>query len=434
MFNRIRILSLALVCALPLPAFAFTVGVLGKPSVDTFQKTYVVISGFGKEMHGAFFEAAATKAMLLHRAFPKDQVILVRALDNAHYDWGDRDDHPEYSDEEGLKMDADEMTELGFNIVMNDDEDMDSDVLIEYLAKFHRIGGIDVYSHFAPYMGARTSTGGGRAGLRFATDDMDTMKALRGHFTQGAYMALHGCNSGWVNAGRVSKYLKIAVMGSLTATDLQYLAADGEWYFNDPARWPTGMKKAKMQKFADGTTAKCPPSDGCTRLKPINTVYQGHAGKVEGGQPFYKFFCKYSSDLNGDGDCHRAMAQFLLGWPSSNVKPVTIASPIEDLKVVALDYLCPSSKLKTGDSIRVKCVNAILASEISGNEVYSPFNGNPTACDMRKCFAKLDKQNVLFWDTGGDVLSPPNPADRTIIQEYKRLMHGFELLKVRAFN
>ena len=103
---------------------------------------------------------------------------------------------------------------------------------------------------------------------------------------------------------------------------------------------------------------------------------------------------------------------------------------MEEFKEVVLDWLCPIDSRGAGETLRASCIEAILSAEALGTEIYTPFNGNPTACNMKKCLAEVDRNTFLFlWDAGGDVHSPPNPDDKTIIQEYKRYVRGFSLLQ-----
>ena len=103
------------------------------------------------------------------------------------------------------------------------------------------------------------------------------IEKLKGHFSNDAYLFLHGCNTGFILAPFLSNLLNIPVAASLTSTDFQKLHSDGEFYLTAKGFSPNS-DWAHRNKNSYNFETSCRYGK-CLRLKPDNHPYIGYWGE-----------------------------------------------------------------------------------------------------------------------------------------------------------
>jgi hypothetical protein len=379
---------------------------LDKAAIDKQLITRFFVVGYAHGLGNQFFDAAVSKARKLKEAYPNDQFVFLR------------------NRETGQASDLSEVKSFGVKVVSFDNSKLQSSTLLNTLDTFPRIRSLDFFAHSGAHSGIGLESGDGENRFGMRTPEL---AKLKDNFVNGAFVSINGCNSALTLAPFLSKVWGVPVSGSLTSTDFQQLHTDKFWYFNNPGQFPPGGW-AKSNPSSYLVPKDC-AQGGCYRMKPDNHPYNGSWGDFKaGGLSFYKTFCNYDGDQN---ECLKAMAKSLVGYPTmTNIKTKSDGTPSNraEFENALVDFLCPVNP-KT--NLWAECRGKLRESVLTGNQVYSPFNGNALECDLKSCNVKL----VCKLDTNGTAIpgtcnleAPQNNSPKAIAQEYQRYLTGFDLL------
>lgn len=383
-------------------AQAYHVSKLNGPVVDFDRNTRVIAVGYSGGMGDLFVKSASARARRYLQIFPDDQILLIRNKENVN-DVGAWD------------------TYLGFEVYETGSARLSGQRLVHFLTKFKPgvLKSLDVFSHSAPGAGMALERGIRSEFFSALTPDVEQLKEI---FSEGAFANIHGCNGGFLQAPTLSELWKIPVSGALSGSDFQRLNSNGDWYFNNSGQYPTDTPWASKNLLS--FTSPLSWMRGSIRMKPQNSPYRGVWGVLMDGLPFNKFFCNYDSAT--EESCSKSMAESLLGFISK--KNISSESSFEDYRQVVLDFLCPVSA--SDPTVREACVAALVASESDPNVTYASFRyGNEADCDMASCKLTLhcEDSKCKTGDELGNPL-PKNKNPRTIIDEYRRYLIGYDLI------
>ncbi|MDO9183829.1 MAG: hypothetical protein Q7U04_15550 [Bacteriovorax sp.] len=364
--------------------------------------THIVIIGSAlKEDSDQFFQSGISRAQRYYEQWPDHQIIFMSSPDVK----GISDD--QIFDKYKIKVSKIVSTKFTAPLLLNE------------IAEFNSIASLDFYGHASPWAMII-----GKSGAAFdPSAHYLELEKIRYNFLPNAYATLNGCNTGFYLAPDLSRGLGIPVSGSLTSSMFERIESDGSWYKEDD--W-NQRGYVLNNKFSYTSGLSC--SKGfCTRMKPSRENYSSFWGTFsEGGLSFDKFFCNYEN--NSDGNCERAMALSLLGFPS--VHPIDINSSREEYKQVVYDWLCSTGKSK---SYFKKCVRGIQDALDNGDLIYQSHPTNELNCDFNSCHAKVIckyKAPAKGSDEGPmpgscNIDTIPNTAPKNIAREYLSFMRGF---------
>jgi hypothetical protein len=285
--------------------------------------TRILVAGEGKEQDTQFQEVANGKALKYSELYPAEQVVLISKNESKFFNTN-------------KKL----LQSWGFFIQSEKKSTFSGEALIKELLKFKKITSIDFFTHGTAQYGLFLENNHNR----FSVETLGIEK-LRGHFSEDAYIIMHGCNTGFVLAPFLSNKLDIPVSASMTSTDFQRLHSDGEYYLTSKGYFPSS-DWARKNTISFNNENSC-RSGKCIRLKPDNHPYVGYWGEyTDGGLPFYKFFC-----LNNSSEqCNRVMAKSLFSFiGTTNLK---FNSSLAEYKKALVDFLCPISAKR---DIRGEC-------------------------------------------------------------------------------
>jgi len=377
---------------------AYLISSFKAKEIDYKAPTHILVAGVGEKLGTQFQQSAAGRALKFRENNPGVQIVFITA------------------DEKGLEM-SDTLSKFQFQVVEKKRSDFDGKELIQSLERFSKIKSLDIYSHSSAQYGIHLDSKANRL-----EEKTKGIEGLKDNFTTDAYAVLNGCNSGFNLAPNLSKMWKIPVAGSLTSTNFQKLASDGNFYLNEANNLPENVSNLKQNNQSFTEEINC-SIGGCLRMKPDNYSYVGFWGEYrEGGLPFYKFFC---NDVSKES-CFGAMKNSLM----NTVLKVKLndASSKEDIKIAVADYLCPISHKS---NIHEECLMKLEASLFQDDQSYNPFSRKQIECDFLGCQAKIECDKIPL--TG--VYKPgtcslknlaKEPAT-TIVREYKAYLEAFGL-------
>lgn len=357
-----------------------------------------MVAGSGDDLKLLFQEVAKAKAQKYSELNSAEQIVLITAKEE------------EMSNENALKR-------WGFIIHESNKATMDGKDFIAETSKFKKILSLDIFSHSSAQFGIHLVSRTNR--LNINTRGLETLKK---NFLPGAFVYLHGCNSGFNLAPHLSKVWGVPVAGSLTSTNFQRLHTDGNFYLEEEGYAPSKDWSEKNALSFD-QTVDC--KDGyCLRLKPDNTAYYGFWGSYrEGGLPFYKWFCVN----NTTEQCRQVMATTMLYQTSIvNLKKNSSSA---DYKKAVIDYLCPVSSKK---DLRRECEEQLDLALSTKDYTYNPFSKPQVECNFKSCRATVECDKVLFTGLpkpGTCRLNNPDTKATTLVREYIDYMEAYSLLK-----
>ncbi len=375
--------------------------------LDPAKPVRILLSGRGSNLGIQPQQAARTTAMLYHRNFPKDQIVLITVLELS------KDENKLAEQKKPLpKVLANEenLKAWGWKFVTSNNVNLETTVATKEMMKFAKIQSLDIYGHNSPSLGTQSD------GLGFRFDTFQPIVGeLKSRFLPLAFAWIHGCNSGWLMAQDLSKKWGIAVAGSFTGTRFERLHSDGHFYVYDETKAPSAAWAKSNPEFEVGCE-----QGGCIRMHPAFSPYNGHWGNFSGPMlSHYHFFCQGEMK-----DCEKRMALALYGYVSE--KSLTPTSSIEDFKAVAKDYLCPVYK----DRVKTNECHAALE-EISSNRgnirVAFEVNAPQLKCDIRSCTGKMTCDSHACKIEGRESLNAS-----TLAQDYMHFIRGYQALKAEG--
>jgi hypothetical protein len=375
---------------LSIPAWSYTAFTLDKERYDTEQPTDVFLVGQGKELGLQFLYSAITRAKRYKELYPNRRALII------------------WSREKGKNSDKKVITNRGFGIVINNNKYLYPETAYRLLKKLHRIHSIHIYSHSSAWYGAGLQKGKGR--VTYKDEDWSD---IQWGMTDDAYVVLHGCNTGFYEAPRLSAKIDRPVFGSMTSTDFQQIHTDGHWYHNNKGQYPWIGGWAKTNDLNYSSEEAC-WKGYCHRMKTNNHPYTGGWGRYKTGLPFYKVFCNFTQDYEGRTRCLNAMNEQMMTWPGETRFFASFSE--EQILDNIRDYLCPR---QAKHSIHDACRSVLARQSIQPK---GSFWGKNTPCSVKKCD---------FWTFNGGYkakgFDSKDAGTRTIVEEYIRYLDAFNL-------
>jgi hypothetical protein len=234
--------------------YAYVASVYKQRSIRNDKPTHVFITGYPGKLGDMLVRTAHSKLIKYDRLYPDHQKIILMAR-------GKRRQQKKF-----ISL----LQSKNYTILYKDKKKINTGKIYHHLKRLKNILTIDVVTHNAAEMGIGLEIGGVRM-----TYKGGYIKKLAANFGNQTYMVLHGCNTGFIMAPKMSKAWGIPVFGAMTGTDFQRQHNDGNWYFNNSGEYPSG-----------GWTSQCHQKGGCVRMRPNNHPYSGHWGKYKAGLPF----------------------------------------------------------------------------------------------------------------------------------------------------
>lgn len=377
-----RLVALFALC-LSLQTGAYTVFTTNS-SFSWNRDTDVFVIGYGTGTGGLFLYTALARARKQVEMNPGRQILMIWAREDGH------------------SKDVALINRLGHTVLGANDSKLNMNVTTYFLEKVKSITSLHFVGHSSAWYGF-----GLQPGMRFEAKK-NKLLSLKRNFADGAFIFLHGCNTGFTSAPELSEIFEIPVLGSLTSTDFQQLHNDGQWYWNNKGQYPDGgWDKGGCQ------------GGNCYRLKANNHPYSGSWGKYQIGLSFHKAFCNFDlgrtglfSSKKGIEACYLGLWNAIRTWPSTeSIKPWT---DYGTYKEVIADYLCP--KLD-GHSVDKTCRAVLNEAERGVVSSKKFFWGAQPECNFKGCNWGTNIQNVsgvgrIQGFTG------PDAGNKTIAEEY----------------
>ncbi|MEC7278334.1 MAG: hypothetical protein VXV96_18575 [Bdellovibrionota bacterium] len=329
-------------------ASAYTIFSLKPVNWSKVKSVDVFIAGYGEELGLQFLYSAITRAQKHDELYPDSRAQLIL-----------------WAKEDGKKSDEGEIRRRGFSVIKTSRWKLSDKVIFNQLKRLPSIHSIHFFSHNAAFAGAAVQKSERIGAKNFPWDE------LAGKFAPGAYIFLHGCNTGFVVAPGISRITGLPVMGSLTSTDFQQLFVNDQWYHNNKGfgQYPSGLAKKKTSGPLFNESKSC-WKGYCHRMMPNEHTYRGHWGYYDIGLPYYQAFCTFS---NNDGEkCGRGVADAILGTTP------TINKSWEDQ---VMDYMCP----RMADPKVYETCQKVLRGESNGKF----FRGKIVKCSRSNCSAEI---------------------------------------------
>lgn len=376
-----------LLCSV-LNAHAYIVTTLGGSS----PKTHVFVIGRAINLGDLFLRSAQTKIMRYKDMYPNERILVIGAG-------------------ELHKKRSFIKNNFGHKILYSDSKKLTVSRLTSLFKKLDDVQSVDFFSHSGAVYGIGIER---NTPIRFSNTAL--MMAIKASFSLGAYVVINGCNSGFVQAPKMSEVLGVPVFGSLTSTDFQKIHNNGQWYINNRGFYPEGGF-ARVNSSSYATAKNCYGQSGCVRMKPDNHMYVGTWGSYKVGLPYYRPFC---SEGVSQRHCDRSIAQEVILYPANRVASRSISR--EEFRDSVVDYICPQDK----NSIRnLSCKNYLLS-----NGQVPPttkiFRGKQLECTDSRCHYKTSGSGnrVRFefeqiYTKGYDQL----------VVDYRRFMQSFPALR-----
>lgn len=365
-------------------AHAYTVFTLNG-GFDKSKTTDVYIVGYGPEMATLFLQAAVANALKQNEMYPEKQQLILWALDR------------------GEEQDLATITSQNFTVLETNSSKLSMTKVLPYLKDLKSISSFHFFGHSSAWFGL-----GLQEGMRF-DESSSKIAFMKNLFTADAYAILHGCNTGFFSAPKISKIWGIPVFGSLTSTDFQKLHKNGHWYHNNEGQYPTGGW-ASVNNLSFQEDRPCREMT-CIRMKANNHPYTGHWGNYDIGLPFLKVFC----DFEKNGKCSQGITKALLSIPS--VVGTNSSPAFDEYKKIVEDLLCPRMP---DDTVATNC-RKILSGE-NPNARY--FRGAQLNCDLKSCDFEVRERFTLRGKRREFIGTDAGNA--TLQKEYQLLLKAYE--------
>lgn len=376
----------------PFALATFAVGELDSQHADPRLGTHVVISGQGLEAGTTWLNAAHTQALVFKDLRSHGRILLIAAV------------APEKPD-----VYLGKIRDWGYENVRYEERDFNSDRLIALLSQIPLIASIDFVGHDGAFLGLALQDED--SNHRFYLSDVDRL-AGKVRFTKDAYVRLMGCNTGWYLAPYIARKLGVPAAGTLTSADVEVLATDQNWYYDDAGLFPPGQEEASENRVSYSDRVPCVTHGGCVRLKAINGSYTGQHGVYAGSVPFLKFFCGSVAQ----SDCERRMA----------LSTRTLVGVHADFATILADQFCPPSL--NADNRR-QCLQQV-SGFVNGKSGLDPFfttlpdAGTALTCSFTGCLFKAVKDS-----SGQTVLVSTGPSKSSVfVDELNAYRRGFQSL------
>ncbi len=357
------------------------------------RETDVFVVGYGTGTGGLFLYTALARARKQVEMNPGRQILVIWAR------------------EDGQAADVAQVKRLGHSLIGANDSKLTMDTTIYYLDKVKNITSLHFVGHSSGWYGF-----GLQPGVRF-NSKKSKLIGLKKNFSEGAFIYLHGCNTGFVSAPELSEIFELPVLGSLTSTDFQQLHNNGDWYWNNKGQYPEG-----------GWDYGACQGGNCYRLKSNNHPYTGSWGKYEVGLSFHKAFCNFDlgksglfSRKKGIDACYQGLWNAIKTWPSTET--MRAGTDYSTYKEIVADFLCP--KLD-GHTIDKTCREVLREAEYGQVSNKKFFWGNQLECNFKGCNWGTNVQNVpeagrVQGFTGRD------SGNKTIASEYQMYLKLYQL-------
>lgn len=387
----LRVLVMLALCA-SMSAKAYTVFTM-QPNFNWKKDTDVFVIGYGTGTGGLFLYTALARARKQMEMNPGRQILMIWAR------------------EDGQSKDVAKVNQLGLSLIGANDSKLTMDTTLYFLEKAKSMTSLQFVGHSSAVYGF-----GLQPGIRF-NQKKSKLVSIKRNFAEGAFIYLHGCNSGFISAPELSEIFELPVLGSLTSTDFQQLHNDGSWYWNNSGQYPKG-----------GWDYGACQGGNCYRLKANNHPYNGSWGKYEAGLPFHKAFCNFDlgrsglfSRKKGIDVCYQGLWNAIKTWPTT----VRLRSGIDfqTYKEVVADFLCP--KLD-GRNIDETCREVLDEAERGVVSTKKFFWGNQLECNFKGCNWGTNIQNV---EGAGRVqgFTGPDAGNLSIAREYQLYLSLYQL-------
>jgi len=367
-------------------AHAFIVATLGDTNIDYHRPTALIVAGQGHDLGTLFMQSAVGYAYKMKKTYPQQQMVLISVTEN--------------STEEDTAFFKDH----GMQIVEADGSTLSKRSFVDYMTNYQRISSLQIFSHGSVAYGIQLESK-----YRRISENYSGIENLRGHFTDDAYAILYGCNTGWLMAIALAPTLGIPVAGAFSSTDFHQLGTDGEFYINESASLPSGVRFASSGSSYQNL-----------RMTPDNHDYTGMWGNFSAGLGFYKFFCPQG---NLTSSCQKAMAHWATTIISNQGNTLGSKQKFADsLK----DFMCPNTK---NPSTRQTCFTKMEQAVINNTRSYTPYNGTSISCNWQKCEFNLNCRHFLWKNIGHcDATSTTNGGSTAFMDQYKAILDGYDLL------
>lgn len=367
--------------------------------------TDVFVVGYGKEAGTLFLNTAISRARKQLDTFGSSRQILVL-----------------WAKEDGQSPDTALVKRLGFNILQATNVDLSMNTTIAWLDELKEITSLHFVGHSSALHGF-----GLQKSQRF-NQDKNKLSKLKRNFADGAYIFLHGCNTGFNSAPELSEILEVPTFGSMTSTDFQQLHNDGTWYWNNKGQYPAGgWSPSNNLSLANSKSCS---GYACYRLKANNHPYAGSWGRYETGLSFHKAFCNFDlgktglfSRKKGIDVCYQGLWNAIKTWPSTEI--LRNWTDRETYKEIITDFLCPKI---SGYGVDKACAEVLAAADrgvISSTKFYwgPQYQCNFKGCNWGTKTQQTEENGRVSVFTGTDA------GNSTIVNEYRLYMKLFELYR-----
>lgn len=357
--------------------------------------SHVIIVGRGSDMGTQFRSVGLAKMKKLAEQDPTRHILWLGAVEN------------------GPSADGRLLSKYDLSVSHADDSDLTSEVIIREISKLSQVASIHIIGHNAPHYG--TLLEGSSVRINWSDSGLSELKTK---MTDDSYVVLHGCNTGFYFAPKLSELWKVPVFGSLTSTAFQRLHANGKFYVNDPGQYPDGSWAQNNSISYHNDDWECPNGE-CLRLKPDWIPYSGKWGDFSYGLGHFQGFCVGVPEA-------RCLRGFYLNaiHQVSEIKAPLANQNLDQYRLVLADLFCPNDKTGTKADA---CRSQLALAESQNDSYFHSFVGGLLQCSTDGCAFQL-KCNKFF----GKILpkchlSPTsNGKATTVVDEYRRYLRAFE--------
>jgi hypothetical protein len=378
----------------------------------------IFIIGEGDELAHSFVESAVTRARKHKQVFPDRKQLLI------------------WTTEHGSEEDRQYLEERNLKPILIDEKQLPVLDLLNALSKIKNIHSLHFFGHHSAVYGAALQSGEQKLNFIDRHDpwqkkhpeyEQKWREVLR-NLTESAYIYLHGCNTGFITAVKMSQQFNIPVFGSLSATAFQNLFEDGKWYHRHPGQFPDEGSWASVNRTSFDEKEVC-WKGYCSRLKPEVYPYYGYWGDYDTGLPFYKAFCAYDKSYTKDVDrCYRAMIETIWTWPSTiKDSHLSYEGFVDSLK----DFLCPLNTKDEFSYINENCMQ-MLTDIQEGRTPFlfgeRMFHGNTTFCSLDGCEYDWQLEHVGDEDTPTYIFMSEDYGNEPFAREFELYLKAYEQL------
>ncbi|HVK60233.1 MAG TPA: hypothetical protein VM432_01735 [Bdellovibrionales bacterium] len=302
-------------------------------------ETHVIVASKGL----TFSTVGYTQAATIREMYPEHQILFVTNLPVATSNY--------------RQTKQKELRGLGFSIREENDERLSTTKLIQILkSSTANIRSMDIIGHNGVELGPWLEDGDHRMDYR----NEKLMSQLKPLFNAKAYARLHGCNSGWNVAPKLSKFWGIPVLGSFTSTSFYFLATNGayELVHGD----------IPSERVALNDSSQACPHGMCLTLTPESAPYHFHVHKSPEAAwlPYRKVICDASIP---DAVCERAFAEAIV----TSITPVSRKQALKDadvFKTMLEQSMCASYGSQAGQKT---CLENLRQAHRDGNYKFLPY-------------------------------------------------------------